>query len=77
MELCRFFYDRARLTELSDEEAVEMAGRLRLARIQGVSDDKLASIARKGLAMGDRPRAQQAAWLSLRAADDSGGSPAA
>src|SRR4051794_5265660 len=55
VELCRFFYDQPRLTELSDEQSIEMAGRLRLARVQGVSDDKLASIARKGVAMGDPP----------------------
>jgi hypothetical protein len=38
VELCRFFYDQPRLGELTAEQAAEMAGRLRLARIQGVSD---------------------------------------
>ena len=45
-----------------------MAGRLRLARVQGVSDERLLSLAKKGLRMDDRPRARQAAdlWLTLR-----------
>jgi hypothetical protein len=75
VELCRFFYDQPRLTGLSDEQSVEMAGRLRLARVQGVSDEKLADVARKGLAMGDLPRARRAAdiWLTFDAADGGGG----
>jgi hypothetical protein len=79
VELCRFFYDRPRLTDLTAEQSSEMAARLRLARDRRVSDEKLADIARKGFAMGDRPRARQAAdiWLNRRAADDPGGSPAA
>jgi hypothetical protein len=52
-----------------------MAGRLRLARVQGVDDARLRRLAAKGLAMGDLPRARQAAdvWLTFRAADTPGG----
>ncbi len=64
-ELCRFFYDQPRLAELTDVQAAEMAARLRLARGQGVTEDKLAGVARKGLAMGDLPRARRAADLLL------------
>ena len=55
---------------------VEMAGRLRLARLQGIADERLRRMAAKGLAMDDRPRAREAAdlWLTFRAAD--GGSEA-
>jgi hypothetical protein len=70
--LCRFFYDQPRLAELTDVQAAEMAARLRLARVQGVSEDKLAGVARKGLAMGDLPRARRAAdvWLTFQAGDE-------
>jgi hypothetical protein len=46
-----------------------MAGRLRLARVQGVTDERLRRTAAKGLRMGDRSRARQAAdvWLTFRA----------
>ena len=49
-----------------------MAGRLRLARVQGVGDERLRRMAVKGLAMHDRPRAREAAdrWPTFRAADD-------
>jgi hypothetical protein len=68
VELCRFFYDQPALTELRDEQATEMAGRLRLARVQGISDERLLSLAKKGLGMGDLARARQAAdlWLTFR-----------
>jgi hypothetical protein len=46
--LCRFFYDQPRLTALSDEQAGEMAGRLRLARVQGVSDERLPRLTPQG-----------------------------
>ena len=48
-----------------------MAGRLRLARVQGVEDERLARMAAKGMTMSDRPRARGAAdiWLTFRAAD--------
>ena len=75
------FYDQPKLTELRDEQAAEMAGRLRLARVQGVGDDRLRRTADRGLRMGDLPRARRAAdvWLTFRAADDdaAGGRPAA
>jgi len=69
--LCRFFYDQSRLAELGDEQAVDMAGRLRLARVQGVDDKRLRRMAAKGLSMDDRSRAREAAdiWLTFRAAD--------
>jgi hypothetical protein len=72
VELCRFFYDQPRLTDLTDDQATEMAARLRLARVQAVSDDKLAGVARKGLAMGDLPHARRAAdvWLTFHAGDE-------
>jgi hypothetical protein len=71
VELCRFFYDQPRLAELTDAQSALMAGRLRLARVRGVTDDKLRSIAATGLAMDDLPRARRAAdvWLRLRGAD--------
>jgi hypothetical protein len=74
VELGRFYYDQPRLTELSDEQATEMAGRLRLARVQGVGDERLRRLAVKGLGMGDRPRARRAAdvWLTFRAPGDTG-----
>jgi hypothetical protein len=34
VELCRFYYDEPTLAELNDDQAVDMAGRLRLARVQ-------------------------------------------
>jgi hypothetical protein len=54
--------------ELSDEQAVDMAGRLRLARIQGVGDERRRRMAAKALTMDDRPRAREAAdiWLTFR-----------
>ena len=74
VELCRFFYDQPALTELSAEQATEMAGRLRLARVQRVSDERLLSLAKKGLGMGDPPRAREAAdqWLTFRASTATG-----
>jgi hypothetical protein len=71
VELCRFYYDEPTLAELNDDQAVDMAGRLRLARVQGVEDERLASMAAKGMTMSDRPRAREAAdiWLTFRAAD--------
>jgi hypothetical protein len=79
VELCRFFYDQPRLTALSDEQASEMAGRLRLARVQRVSDDKLRSVAKHGLGRGDPRRVRAAAdlWLTFRGAERDGESPAA
>jgi hypothetical protein len=79
VELCRFYYDQPRLTDLSAEQAAEMAGRLGLARVQGVSDERLRRMAAKGLRMGDRPRARQAAdvWLTFRAPGDTGDAHAA
>jgi hypothetical protein len=66
-ELCRCYYGQPRLIELTDERAAEMAGRLRLARVHGVGDERLRRIAAKGVGMGDLPRARQAAdvWLTL------------
>jgi hypothetical protein len=71
VELCRFYYDQPALTELGEEQAIDMAGRLRLARVQGVEDERLRRMAAKGLTMRDRARARQAAdiWLTFRAAD--------
>jgi len=71
VELCRFFYDQSRPAELDDAQAVDMAGRLRLARVQGVDDKRLRRMAAKGLSMDDRSRAREAAdiWLTFRAAD--------
>ena len=68
VELCRFFYDEPRLTALTDEQAGDLAGRLRLARVQGVSVERLLSLPKKGLGMGDLPRARQAVdlWLTFR-----------
>jgi hypothetical protein len=78
VELCRFFYDQPRLADLTDGQATEMAGRLRLARVQGIGDERLRRMATRGLAMDDRPRARAAAdiWLTFRAGD-SGGTPRA
>jgi len=45
VELCRFYYDQPTLAELGDDQAVDMAGRLRLARVQGVDDERLARMA--------------------------------
>ena len=42
VELCRFYYDQPTLAELGDHQAVDMAGRLGLARVQGVDDERLA-----------------------------------
>jgi hypothetical protein len=64
-ELCRFFYDQPRPAELGEEQTAEMADRLRLARVQGVSDERLRALAAKGLSMGDPPRARRAADLRL------------
>jgi len=71
VELCRFYYDEPTLAELNDDQAVDMAGRLRLARVQGVDDKRLRRMAAKGLSMDDRSRAREAAdiWLTFRAAD--------
>jgi len=71
VELCRFYYDEPTLAELNDDQAVDMAGRLRLARVQGVDDERLRRMAAKGLSMNDRSRAREAAdiWLTFRAAD--------
>ena len=48
-----------------------MAGRLGLARVQGVDDEPLARMAARGTTMSDRRRAREAAdiWLMFRAAD--------
>lgn len=69
--LCRFFYDRPGPAELGDEQAAELAGRLRLARAQGVGDERLRRMADKGMTMGDLAHARQAAdvWLTFRAGD--------
>jgi hypothetical protein len=79
VELSRFFYDQPALTALRAEQATEMAGRLRLARIQGVGDERLLSLAKKGLGMGDPARARRAAdlWLTFRAPAAGGDSTAA
>jgi hypothetical protein len=61
IELWRFYYDQPLLIELSDEQVAEMAGRLRLARVRGVGDERLRRMAVKGRGMGDRRRARQAA----------------
>jgi hypothetical protein len=78
VELCRFYYDEPRLADLADVQATEMAVRLRLARVQGIGDERLRRMAVKGLAMDDRPRAREAAdiWLTFRAGD-SGDTPGA
>jgi hypothetical protein len=79
VELCRFFYDQPRLADLSDEQAAEMAARLRLARARGVGDEKLRSVAEKGRRMGDPARARRAAdiWLTFRPSGEPGLPPAA
>ena len=79
VELCRFYYDEPTLAELNDDQAVDMAGRLRLACVQGVEDERLARMAAKGMTMSDRPRARGAAdiWLTFRAADGGPGAEAA
>ena len=71
IDLCRFYCDQPCLAELDDAQAVDMAGRLRLARVQGVDDKRLRRMAAKGLSMDDRSRAREAAdiWLTFRAAD--------
>ena len=71
IDLCRFYCDQPCLAELDDAQAVDMAGRLRLARVHGVEDERLARMAAKGMTMSDRPRAREAAdiWLTFRAAD--------
>jgi hypothetical protein len=76
VDLCRFYYDQPRLTELSGDQATDMAGRLRLAHVQGVDDERLRRMVCKGLKMDDRSRAREAAdiWLTFQAAD--GGSEA-
>ena len=48
VELCRFYYDQPTLAELGDHQAVDMAGRLGLARVQGVDDERLARPWRPG-----------------------------
>jgi hypothetical protein len=69
--LCRCYYDQPRLAELDDAQPVDMAGRLRLARLQGLDDERLRRMAAKGLTMDDTRRAREAAdvWLTFRAAD--------
>ena len=71
VELCRFYYDQPRPTRLSDEQAGEMAGRLRLARVRGVDDERLRQMADRGLRMTDVSLARHAAdeWLTFRAAN--------
>jgi hypothetical protein len=72
--LCRFFYDQPDPAELDDEQAAELAARLRLARVQGVDDARLRGLAARGLRIGDLPRARRAAdiWLTFRAPGGTG-----
>jgi hypothetical protein len=53
-----------------------MAGRLRLAHVQGIGDERLRRMAAEGMAMDDRPPAREAAdiWLTFRSGDP-GGTP--
>jgi len=57
--------------DLYHPQADEFAGRLRLARVQGVGDERLRRMADKGMTMGDLAHARQAAdvWLTFRAGD--------
>ena len=71
VELCRFFHDRPRLDALDDNQAAEMADRLRRARERGISDARWRALATEGLGMGDLPRLLIWSWCS-RAADGHG-----
>jgi hypothetical protein len=67
-ELSRFYYDQPDLVTLTATQAAEMADRLRYADGVGVDDARLARLAARGLAVGDRAAAVQAAdvWLTTR-----------
>jgi hypothetical protein len=79
VELCRFYYDQPALAELGEGPAAEMAARLRLARVQGISDERLRALARRGRDLGHPEQARRAAdlWLSFRAPDARRDRPAA
>ncbi len=64
----RFYYDQPRPAELGVAQAAEMAARLRLARVQSLSDERLLALARKGLRSEDPALARRAAdeWLTFR-----------
>jgi len=76
--LCRLFHD-ARPSELGEAQAAAMADRLRLARVRGVSDERLRALADKGLAGDQRAVARRAAdqWLALTGSRDAADRPAA
>jgi hypothetical protein len=65
-ELGRFYYGQPRAAALREQEAVELAARLRAAHRRELSDARLRVMARKGLEMSHPELARRAADLWLR-----------